>query len=132
MRKLVAILLFVLLAMPILVAKEKKLWRADDPRLANSLNIYHGRNPLNPANKYRLDNDFNPINRFRLANPLNPARKYDFDNLLNPLRHYDIDSPLNPINKFRSADDPPRRERDDPLDLFFDDLDLDLLDLDVP
>ena len=101
--------------------KENKLWRADDPRTANPINLYHGRNPLNPANKYRGDNDFNPANKFKFDNPLNPANRFKFGNKLNPANRFHRDSPLNPINRFRSPDDPPKDDWE--LDYGLDDYD---------
>ena len=97
-----------------------KLWRADDPRTANPINLYHGRNPLNPANKYRGDNDFNPANKFKFDNPLNPANRFKFGNRLNPTNRFHRDSPLNPVNRFRSPDDPPKDDYN--LDYGLDDL----------
>ncbi len=85
-----------------------KLWRADDPRTANTINRYHADNPLNPANKYRGDNDYNPVNRFKRDNPLNPVNKYKSNNLLNPTNRFHPDSPLNFINRFRSPSNPPK------------------------
>jgi hypothetical protein len=90
-------------------AFDNKLWRADDPRIANPLNIYNPQNPLNPSNKYRPDNDFNSTNKYRYNNPLNPNNRYNPENQLNPTNKYSPDSPLNPINKYRSPSNPPQR-----------------------
>ena len=95
-------------------SEEKKLWqpslwKADDPRIANSINRFHPENPLAPANRFHFENDFNPINKYRLDNPLNPINKFRIDNMLNPINRYDLDSPLNPINKYRSPSDAPER-----------------------
>ena len=38
------------------------LWKADDPRLANPINLFDLENPLNPTNKFHFENDFNFIN----------------------------------------------------------------------
>ena len=95
-------------------SEEKKLWqpslwKADDPRLANPINRFHLKNPLNSINKVHFENDFNPINKYRLDNPLNPINKFRIDNMLNPINRYNLDSPLNPINQYRSPPDAPER-----------------------
>ena len=114
MKKLLAILTTLVLFLPLAFGQseesrfDRKLWRADDPRTANPINLYHGRNPLNPANKYRGDNDFNPANKFKFDNPLNPANRFKLGNRLNPTNRFHPDSPLNPINRFRSPNNPPK------------------------
>ena len=89
--------------------KPEALWRADDPRNANPLNLFQSKNPLNPVNKYHPESDTNPVNKFRPDNPLNPVNRYNPSNLLNPVNRHDPDSPLNPVNRFRSPNDPPRQ-----------------------
>jgi len=132
MKRLLTAFLIALLFLPLAFGQSEesrsddKLWRADDPRTANPINLYHGRNPLNPANKYRGDNDFNPANKFKFDNPLNPANKFKFGNKLNPTNRFHRDSPLNLLNRFRSPDDPPKDDYDldyglDSWDNLFDD-----------
>ena len=106
-RQLAIITLVLFLPLAFGQSKDNKLWKADDPRTANPLNLYQHNNPLNPANKFRSDNDLNPVNRFKLDNPLNPVNKYNLNNMLNPTNRFHPDSPLNPVNRYRSADNPP-------------------------
>jgi len=115
MKKLLAIFIAVVLFLPLAFGQSEeesifddKLWKADDPRTANPLNLYNYNNPLNPVNKYRPDNDYNPINQFKPDNPLNFINQYNPNNMLNPLKQFHPDSPLNFINRYRSPYNPPK------------------------
>lgn len=110
MKKLLAIFITAVLFLPLAFgqSEDDKLWKADDPRTANPLNLYNYNNPLNPVNKYRPDNDYNPINKFKPDNPLNSLNQYNPNNMLNPLKQFHPDSPLNFINRYRSPYNPPK------------------------
>ncbi len=90
MKKLLAIFITAVLFLPLAFgqSEDDKLWKADDPRTANPLNLYNYNNPLNPVNKYRPDNDYNPINKFKPDNPLNSINQYNPNNMLNPLKQF--------------------------------------------